>query len=181
VVGSVGWLTPVKGHPILLEAFAKVRRDNPDLQLVIIGSGSLREPILTRARNLGISEAVHLLDVRADIPDCLSAMDLFVLPSLNEGMGRALVEAMAAGRPVIASRVGGIPAIVDHRKNGLLVTAGDADALADAIAELLANPAWSRELAEAARKRIDPSFGVAAMVHAVEVVYAEALQERSAS
>jgi glycosyltransferase involved in cell wall biosynthesis len=178
VVGSVGWLTSVKGHPVLLEAFAKAHVNHPDLHLVIIGSGPLREPIITRARSLGVGEVVHLLDVRADIPECLSAMDVFVLPSLNEGMGRALVEAMAAGRPVIASRVGGIPAIVEHRKNGLLVTAGNANALADAIVELLANPSWSRELAEAARKRIDPTFGVAAMVRAVEAVYVEALQDR---
>jgi glycosyltransferase involved in cell wall biosynthesis len=105
-------------------------------------------------------------------------MDLFVLPSLNEGMGRALVEAMAAGRPVIASRVGGVPAIVHDRQNGLLVPPGDPAALANAIEELLRRPDWARELGAAGRKTIDLRFGAREMVRAVEAVYDEALAER---
>ena len=178
VVGSVGWLTPVKGHQILLEAFVNLQPTHPELHLVIIGSGPLREGLMTCARHLGAAERVHLLDVRADVADCLGAMDVFVLPSLNEGMGRALVEAMAAGRPVIASRVGGVPAIVEHRKTGLLVPPADVDALANAIQQVLKDPTWRRELGEAARKRIDPSFGVRAMVQGVEAVYEETLTQR---
>jgi glycosyltransferase involved in cell wall biosynthesis len=104
-------------------------------------------------------------------------MDLFVLPSLNEGMGRALVEAMAAGRPVIATRVGGIPAFVKDRQNGLLVPPGDPAALASAIAELVSRPDWAKELGAAASHSIGARFGIPAMVHAVEAVYEEALRE----
>jgi glycosyltransferase involved in cell wall biosynthesis len=180
VVGSVGWLTPVKGHGVLLEAVARVRPRQPNLHVVIIGSGPLRQQLTVRAGMLGIGHMVHLLDVRSDIPECLAAMDLFVLPSLNEGMGRALVEAMAAGRPVIASCVGGVPAIIEHGKTGLLVPPGDVEALAEAMAQLLSNPSLSRELGEAARKRIDLSFGVRAMVRSIEAVYQDALRQRGA-
>jgi len=123
------------------------------------------------AENLGVGEAVHLLGERQDVPDCLAAMDLFVLPSLNEGMGRALVEAMAAGRPVIASNVGGIPAIVEDRRTGLLVPPGDVVALAAAIDELLRRPDVAQALGTAASESIGARFGAQAMVQAVEAVY----------
>jgi glycosyltransferase involved in cell wall biosynthesis len=101
-------------------------------------------------------------------------MDIYVQPSLNEGMGRALIEAMAAGRPVIASRVGGIPAIVQDRKTGLLVPADDPAALACALDDLLRNPDWAGELGAAARAAIGERFGQEAMVRAIESVYEQA-------
>jgi glycosyltransferase involved in cell wall biosynthesis len=92
-------------------------------------------------------------------------------------MGRALIEAMAAARPVIATRVGGVPAIVEHRQTGLLVPPGDAVALADALEEFICRPAWAKELAAAASQRIGERFGIPAMVRAVEEVYESALAE----
>lgn len=177
VVGSVGWLTPVKGHRFLIEAFARLKRTYPTLHLVIVGSGELRGELIVLARRLKIGDAVHFLSERRDVPECLAGMDLFVLPSLNEGMGRALVEAMAAGRPVIATRVGGIPAIVEDRRTGLLVRPGDPVALAEAMAELVRRPDWAKQLAEEAGASIGARFGIPAMVQAVEAVYEAALQE----
>ncbi len=171
VVGSVGWLTEVKGHRFLIEALARLKPHHPRLHVVIVGSGRLREEYRALAEKLGVGDAVHLLGERQDVPDCLAAMDLFVLPSLNEGMGRALVEAMAAGRPVVASNVGGIPAIVEDRRTGLLVPPGDVVALAAAIDELLRRPDIAQALGTAASESIGARFGAQAMVQAVEAVY----------
>jgi glycosyltransferase involved in cell wall biosynthesis len=98
-------------------------------------------------------------------------MDGFVLPSLNEGMGRALIEAMAAGLPVIASRVGGIPALIEDEKNGLLVPAGDSLALAVAVRRILSDPPWARTVGQNAMQSIGTAYGVPAMVRAIESIY----------
>lgn len=176
VVGSVGWLTPVKGHRILLEAAARIKQKWPRLHVVIVGGGPLRDELVRLARTRGLADAVRFLGMRDDVPDCLAGTDIYVQPSLNEGMGRALIEAMAAGRPVVASRTGGIPAIVEDRKTGLLVPPGDPGALAAAIAELIEHPELARALGQAARERIGEVFSVPAMVRAVEAVYDEALK-----
>jgi glycosyltransferase involved in cell wall biosynthesis len=176
VVGSVGWLTEVKGHRILIEAAARVKAEHPRLHVVIVGSGNLREELTASAAARGVGDRVHLLGERKDIPECLAAMDVFALPSLNEGMGRALVEAMAAGRPVVATRVGGVLAIVDDGRTGLLVPPGDPEALADALERLLSCPQWAKELGAAASQAISERFGVPAMVRAVEAVYETGLR-----
>jgi glycosyltransferase involved in cell wall biosynthesis len=102
-------------------------------------------------------------------------MDLFVLPSLNEGMGRALIEAMAAGLPVIASRVGGIPAVISHEHTGLLVPPGDAGALAETLRRFLDRPEWAKQLGAAASRSVDSRYGSVSMVYAIESIFAEAL------
>ncbi|MGH7182693.1 MAG: glycosyltransferase [Nitrospiraceae bacterium] len=175
VVGSVGWLTDIKGHEYLIAAIAKLKQDFPSLHLVIVGSGDRYDALLQQAELAGLSDAVHLLGHRDDVEVCLSGMDLFVLPSLNEGMGRALIEAMAAGLPVIASRVGGIPAVVSHELTGLLVPPGDAGALAEALRRLLDRPKWAAQLGVAARRSVDSRYASVSMVHAIESIFAEAL------
>jgi glycosyltransferase involved in cell wall biosynthesis len=174
VVGSVGWLTDIKGHEYLIEAAAKLKPDFPSLHLVIVGSGDRRDALLRLAESVGLRDAVHLLGHRDDIEICLAGMDLFVLPSLNEGMGRALIEAMAAGLPVIASRVGGIPAVISHEHTGLLVPSGDAGALAEALRRFLNRPEWAKQLGAAASRSVDSRYGSASMVHAIESIFAEA-------
>jgi len=175
IVGSVGWLTDVKGHEYLIEAVAKLKPDFPSLHLVIIGSGDRHDALLQQSELAGLRDAVHLLGHRDDIEACLAGMDLFVLPSLNEGMGRALIEAMAAGLPVIASRVGGIPAVISHERTGLLVPPGDAGALAEALRRLLDRPEWATQLGLAASCSVDSRYGSVSMVHAIESIFAEAL------
>jgi glycosyltransferase involved in cell wall biosynthesis len=178
VVGSVGWLTDIKGHEYLIEAVAKLKQDFPALHLVIIGSGDRQEALLKLAELVGLRDAVHLLGHRDDIEACLAGMDLFVLPSLNEGMGRALVEAMVAGLPVIASHVGGIPSVISHEQTGLLVPPGDAGALAEALRRLLDRPEWATQLGVAASRSVDSRYGSVSMVHAIESIFAEALSVR---
>jgi len=175
VVGSVGWLTDIKGHEYLIEAAAKLKPDFPFLHLVIVGSGDRHDALLRLAESSGLRDAVHLLGHRDDIEVCLAGMDLFVLPSLNEGMGRALIEAMAAGLPVIASRVGGIPAVISHEHTGLLVPSGDAGALAEALRRFLDRPEWAKQLGAAASRSVDSRYGSVSMVHAIESIFAEAL------
>ncbi len=177
VIGSVGWLTTVKGPRYLIEAVATLKPTHPRLHLVLVGSGDLRDELGALARTLGIGKSVTFAGQRQDVPDCLAAMDVFVLPSLNEGMGRALVEAMAAGRPVVATRVGGIPAIIEDRATGLLVPPQDSDALAGALAELLRDPARAKEIGMAGSAAIGKRFGATDMVRAIEAVYAQALRE----
>jgi glycosyltransferase involved in cell wall biosynthesis len=178
VVGSVGWLTDIKGHEYLITAVAMLKPDFPSLHLVIIGSGDRYEALSQQAELAGLCDAVHFLGHRDDIDVCLGGMDLFVLPSLNEGMGRALIEAMAAGLPVIASRVGGIPSVIAHEQTGLLVPPRDAHALAEALRRLLDRPEWAKQLGVAASHSVDSRYGSVSMVHAIESIFTEALSVR---
>ena len=180
IVGSVGWLTDVKGHRFLLEAAKHVTRAHPGLHIVIVGSGDQHDALRQQATQLGLEASVHLLGHRDDIEACLAGFDLFVLPSANEGMGRALIEAMAAGLPVVATKVGGIPALIDHGVNGLLVPSGDSHALADALKSILDHPDMARRLGEAAYQSIGARFGASYMVRAIETLYEETLREAGA-
>lgn len=180
VVGSVGWLTDVKGHRYLLEAAKHVIRVHPSLHIVIIGSGDQHDALRQQATQLGLEDSVHLLGHRDDIDVCLAGFDLFVLPSANEGMGRALIEAMAAGLPVVASKVGGIPALIEHGKNGLLVPSADSHALAEAIKSIIHQPDLARRMGEAAHRSIGKRFSASSMVRVIETLYEETLREEGA-
>jgi len=171
VIGSVGWLTDIKGHRFLVDAVARLKQEHPHLHLVILGSGDQHDALLRQASQAGITQALHLVGHREDVDCALAGMNCFVLPSLNEGMGRALIEAMAAGLPVIASRTGGIPALIEDEKNGLLVPPGDSLALAVALRRILSDPAWASTLGQQAMLSIGTDYGVPAMIRAVELIY----------
>lgn len=179
LVGTVGWLTEVKGHRRLIEAFARLVPSRPSLYLVIIGTGELHDDLVALASSLSIGDRVRFLGHRDDIPECLAALDLFVFPSQNEGMGRALIEAMAAALPVVATRVGGIPGIIEQGRTGLLVPPGDTAALAGAMAELLDDRTRARTMGQAARDSIGAEFNAAGMVRAIESVYGRCLRPAS--
>lgn len=176
IVGSIGWLTEIKGHRLLVEALGYLKAEFPKLHVVIVGSGGQQTALLAQADALGLRGRIHLAGHRDDIEHCLAGMDCFAFPSLNEGMGRALIEAMAAGLPVVASRVGGIPAIVRHEENGLLVPAGDSRALSDAMRRILTDSQLAGRLGRNASRSIGDEFGAKAMVEAVESVYRNAVQ-----
>jgi len=127
---------------------------------------------------LGIGLRVVFWGAREDVPECLAALDLFVLPSLNEGMGRVLLEAMAVGCPVVATRVGGIPDIVAHGTTGLLVPPQDDRALAEAILTLLRDRSRRAAYGEAARRHVNGRFDVDTMVRNIERLYDEVWQEK---
>lgn len=163
VVGTVGRLTGVKDQTTLVRGFAALLRSRPEwrsrLRLVVVGGGPLRSALELCIRNEGVEELAWLTGEREDVPDLLRMMDLFVLPSLGEGISNTLLEAMASGLPLIATRVGGNPELVDEGGNGLLVPVADPAALARAIGAYLADEALRRRHGAAGRAKIAEHFG----------------------
>jgi glycosyltransferase involved in cell wall biosynthesis len=156
-----------KGHAYLLEAAARV----PDVTFVLAGDGPLRPEMERRARELGVAERCVFLGERDDVSRLLATADLFVLPSLFEGLPLSVLEAMAARRPIVASAVGGTDEAIEPGVSGLLVPPRDARALADAIARLRDDPALAKRLADAARRRVEREFGAHVTAGAVMRVY----------
>jgi glycosyltransferase involved in cell wall biosynthesis len=163
-----------KGHCYLLEAAARI----PQALFVFAGDGPERESLEAQARQLGVSDRVVFLGYRQDIPDLLASCDLFVLPSLFEGLPLSILEAMAAGKPVVASAIGGTDEAILHGETGLLVPPADPAALAAAIQTVLSNPLLARRLAAAGKARVDREFSVGAMVQRVTQIYEEILSSR---
>ncbi len=138
-----------KGHDVLLHAVEQLWRDRVPLRWVICGEGALRERLQTQARAAGLAERVVFTGFSSEVPRLLAAADVFVLPSRHEGLGMAAIEAMAAGLPVVASRVGGLPEVVVDGETGLLVPVGDAGALAAAIRRCAHDRDWAQALGRA--------------------------------
>jgi len=177
VVGCVARLAPVKGVHYLLEAAPRIRASVPDAVVVFVGDGDLRPHLERRARELGVDGAVQFLGLRRDVHEIVPLFEVAVQPSLNEGMGKAAVEAMAAGKPVVASAVSGLRNVVRPGRNGLLVPPGDPDALSRAVVDLLTDPNRARRLGEAAREDAE-SYGVEAMVARLEALYDRLLRTK---
>ena len=181
LVVTVGRLDPMKGHACLLEAAAEVRRHFPSARFLLVGGGPLAEDLRARARALGLEGAVLFAGVRNDVPRLLRAADLFAFPSLDEreGFGIALLEAMACGLPVVASRAGGIPEIVPDGRGGLLVPPRDARALAGAIRALLGDPSRRAALGREGRRRVEDAYSIRACVAATEDFYEECVRAQA--
>jgi glycosyltransferase involved in cell wall biosynthesis len=160
VIGTVGRLDPVKGHRYLLEAAAEVVKAHPQCHFVLVGSDGNPEgkALRVQASRLSLDGRVHLLGERSDVPQLLREMDIFVLPSVSEGMSNALLEAMAARLPCVATAVGGNPETLGDA--GLLVPPSDATCLGDALAKLLSDRELRRSLAQAARRRTLEDFSL---------------------
>ncbi len=169
VVGAVGRLDPVKDHAGLLAAFALVAEASA--MLVIVGEGPCRSPLETRVRALGLGERVRLLGERGDVALLLRGLDVFVLPSLGEGISNTLLEAMATGLPVVATRVGGNPELVEDGVNGRLVPPADPGALAGALAEYLADPALRALHGKTSRQLAVERFGLDRMAARYRKLY----------
>jgi glycosyltransferase involved in cell wall biosynthesis len=140
---------------------------------ILVGDGELRGELEAQARRLGLAPHVRFAGWRDNVAEVLALADVFVLPSESEGFGRVLVEAMAMGRPVVATNVGGIPDIVLDGETGLLVEPADPAALASAVGALLDEPARAARLGAAGRARAESTFSLGAHVDAVERVYDE--------
>jgi glycosyltransferase involved in cell wall biosynthesis len=177
LIGIVARLASSKGHRCLLQAFALFRRDRPSARLLIVGDGVMRETIRTLASDLGIADAVSLLGERPDVPVILAALDLFVLPSEHEGMPVTVLEAMAAGLPVVASTVGGIPQVVVNGQTGILIPPRDPARLAQVMLELAGDPESRQRMGERGRSRVAERFAMERMALAYEEVYEILLQE----
>jgi glycosyltransferase involved in cell wall biosynthesis len=176
LVVAVGNLYPVKGHAYLLEALALLATRCPGLHVAVAGRGEREEALRARAHELHVSDRFHLLGLRADIGNVLAGTDVFVLPSLSEGVPLALLEAMLAGRPVVASAVGEVSTVLDGGRAGVLVPPGDPAALANAIADLLSEPARARALGTAARARATAAYSFDAMMDSYLGLYTRALR-----
>jgi len=168
VIGSVGRLVPVKNYGLLLRAVAE---SGLPAHVVLVGEGTQREPLLAQAQALGIHERVHLLGHCDNVNELLPALDIFVLPSLSEGMSNTLLEAMAARLPPLVSDVGGNREIVRDGTDGLVFASGDAAGLGTRLRLLCQDESLRTRLAAAARERVLEAFDIRAMVQRYEQLY----------
>lgn len=173
LIGCVARLVPVKGIEDAIEATAQLRELEPPVHLVLVGDGPQRQALEELAEGLGVRDRVHFLGLRRDVPYLLPLLDLLVLPSRNEGMGRVIVEAQAAGLPVVATRVGGIPDLVADGRTGLLVPPGDPAALAAAVRSLHGDRETFLRMKDATQGRVAGHFSAEAMVAALDRLYRE--------
>jgi len=175
VVGIVARLSDVKGHIYLIEAMKVILEKMPDVQLLIVGDGKMKEELLRLSKRLGIERNVFFVPSVSDTREVLSAMDLFVMPSLKEGLGLALMEAMAYGLAVIGSDVGGITNLIKDNYNGVLVKPADSEAIADAILGLLQDPQKREALGKQAQIFINQNFSQEKMCLETEREYLKCL------
>jgi glycosyltransferase involved in cell wall biosynthesis len=164
-----------KGHREFFTALA-VLKDRYPVEALIIGGGRREAEMLQLAAEMGLAGRVHFLGQRDDVPDLLAALDVFVLPSHSEGVSLALLEAMAAGLPVLASRVGGLPEVVIDGDNGLLIPPQDPEALAAALARLLDDPAWAQKLGANARRQVAEHYSLERLGREINEIYGELLE-----
>ncbi len=177
VIGTVGRVEEQKGHIFLLEAFTKLRQrpDGQRLKLLLVGDGRLLSQLKEVTERLGISEAVRFPGNIPELADVYRAIDLFAMPSLWEGLSLAMLEAMAAGLPMVATEVGGARDVLGDNQWGLLVPPHDAAALASSIGKLLDAPSATACLAAAGRERVHANYSVAALAHQLAGLYRAAI------
>ncbi len=179
IIGTVGRMEAVKDQITLVHAFVRLVKEHPRgrerLRLIMVGDGALREPARSILESAGLADAAWLPGEREDVPDLLRAMDVFVLPSLAEGISNTILEAMASGLPIVATDVGGNYELVDQDKTGFLVPRNDPAALADAIRVYVDDPDLRRRHGAAARKRSEDEFSIDTMVQRYQDIYDEFL------
>jgi glycosyltransferase involved in cell wall biosynthesis len=178
VIGCVAHFADHKGHRYLIEAAARVAAAVPDVRFLLVGDGELRPQIERQIKELKIEKQVILTGFRNDIPRLLAAMDIVVLSSHLEGLGTSLLDAMAMARPVVATRVGGIPEMVEDGVTGRLVPPRDPAVLARALIELIRRPDEREKMGAAGRARMLEKFSAEAMVTATEALYLKILSEK---
>jgi glycosyltransferase involved in cell wall biosynthesis len=178
---TVANLRPEKAHEVLLAAAAQLSPRYPQLQVVVAGDGPRAAELRTLAHTLGIEGRVNFLGHREDVPALLALADAFVLPSRSEAFPNGAIEAMAAGLPVVASRVGGLLDLIDEGRTGLLVPPDDPAALARAIEGLILSPARAEMLGAAAREEVTRLYSFDRMVRGFEDLYLSQLETAGAS
>jgi glycosyltransferase involved in cell wall biosynthesis len=173
VVGLVGRLGWKKAYPDMLEAAVRVRAVRPDVEFVVVGDGPMRGELEAQAARLGLAPHMHLLGERSPVAPLLRGFDVYVISSVIEGMPNALLEALALERPVVATRVGGIPEIVTHGESGLLVPPSNPAAMADAILRLLDDPRLAASCGAAGRRTVETRYSLDAMAAHFTALYEE--------
>jgi len=174
LVGVVGRLEPQKGHAYLLEAWPSVLAEFPDARLLIVGDGSLRSRLQTRAHELAVADRIIFAGFRADVPRVLDALDILALPSLYEGMPLTAIEASAMARPVVATAVDGTPEVIREARTGRLVPPADPGALSRAIRGILRDPLGAERMGRAGRDFVLDRFALDRQVASTARVYREA-------
>ncbi|HSF30546.1 MAG TPA: glycosyltransferase family 4 protein [Candidatus Tectomicrobia bacterium] len=180
LVGIVGRIFPIKNHDLFLDAAALVGKEDPAVRFVIVGDGILRPAIERHARDLGLADRVIFTGWRRDLPRIYADLDVLAVTSKNEGTPVSAIEAMAAGCPVVATRVGGLPDLIHEGQTGYLVAPGDAPAVAAAMLRLLRAPETARRMGQAARARVEDCFAVERLTRDTEQLYMELLGRASA-
>ena len=175
LVGIIARLSDVKGHIYLIQAMPEVIKNYPSTKLLIIGTGRMKETLIKQANDLGLKDSVLFIPEVKNTKDMLAAMDIFVMSSLQEGLGLALMEAMAQGIAVVGTAVGGIKTLIQDKVNGLLVAPADSAALAQPIVTLLNDSALRWALGTRAREFIIANFSKEEMVDKTEIVYQQSL------
>ena len=179
VIGIVGRLSDVKGHSYLIEAMRTIAGAFPHAQLLIVGEGKMQKELVNLVTRMGIEKNVFFVHSVLNTARVLSIMDVFVMPSLKEGLGLALMEAMASGLAVVGSDIGGIKSLIRNGENGFLVKPQDSAALSCAIMELLKDPQMRQRFGSEARKSIQENFSETAMVDQTERLYQECVHARN--
>ncbi|KAA3598719.1 MAG: glycosyltransferase family 1 protein [Calditrichaeota bacterium] len=170
LVGFVGRLTEIKGCDIFLKGAKQVSEKADNVKFMVVGDGELREQVHTLAKNLGISDKVIFTGMRNDIPQIFKALDVFVLTSRNEGLGRVLVEAMVSGIPIVASEVGGVPEVVEYGKSGLLFSSENISELSENILKLVSQNDLKENLISNGKRRAE-DFEMQLMIDKVKSIY----------
>lgn len=175
---TVARLRPEKGHDTLIDAAASITRAFPDMTLSIVGDGPLRDDLVRRVAARGLGERVRFAGHTDDVAGTLREHDVFVLASRSEAFPNSVIEAMATGMPVVATEVGGIPELVEHGRNGLLVPADRPDELAQAVIDLLRRPSFARALGRKARVDVLTRYSFDRMVSQFETLYLAEMGDR---
>jgi glycosyltransferase involved in cell wall biosynthesis len=170
-VGWIGRMTGVKRTDDVLRAFRRLRDRGVDACLCMIGDGPDRPAVERRAHELGLMRDTLFLGYQEEVAPFYAAFDAMILPSINEGTPVSAIEALAAGRPVVATRVGGVPDVVREGEDGFLVEPGDVDALAERLARLAADPELRARLGAAGRARVVPRYSVERLVDDIDLLY----------
>lgn len=175
LIAAVGRLVPIKNIHLFLDAAAIAHQQNPQIRFALIGDGELRQELEAYAQKLGISDAVIFTGWRRDLPQIYADLDAVVISSNNEGTPASLIEAMAAGCPVISTRVGGVPDLVSDRETGRLVPPQDAHSLAEAMLNIFQSPAQTRQMAERAREFALDKFNCQRLIADIDRLYQDLL------
>jgi len=178
VIGFVGRIVPAKGLEYLLEAFSYLKKEINNIKLLIVGDGAILKDLKNYSIELGISKYSIFTGERQDIQKILSCIDIFVMPSIAEGLPNALLEAMSSGKTVVTTKVGGIPEIIKDRFNGLIIPDKNSEMLAKAIKELITDKDLSEKLGENARHFIIENYSIEAVNKKWETLYLSILREK---
>ena len=178
IIGIVARLDPIKNHKTLISAFKEIVTIHPNTNLIIVGDGPLRNKLENQTYQLGIKNKIIFMGERSDVPEILRTFDVFVLPSLNEGMSNTILEAMATGIPVIALNVGGNPELVINRETGFLFPTNDVESLVQKIKTYILHPELKQKHGYNARKRAEEKFSLDQMVQRYEELYLELVERK---